>query len=421
MLKVLIGAYQASPAEGSERSTGWHLPTALAARGVEVHVITDEVWRAEIEAEGPRDGLSFHYVDGAPPQGFRSGRRRVYAAYLAWQRRCHEAALGLDAEHDIDVVHHLTWGSLFWGSSLARLDKPFVFGPLGGGQTSPEVLRPWFGASWRIEAGRNGALTHLLRFNPRARRTIRTADLVLVTNTETAERCRALGASRVELCLDNAIGPEVIVQEERSAPPPNAPTVLWVGRNIPRKGVGLALSAFATVRRSVPAARLVMLGGGLDDADTTARIEALDLVGSVHRLGQVPLPTVIEHYDTSSVLLFSSLRESFGVQVLEAMARGLPVVALDVHGVSDFMPAAAGVKVPLRRGQGLADALGAGVVALLADPERWQQAANAGRAAAAEHTWDNLADELVDHFGRLASARGDRRAGSRGTVGQRRG
>ena len=69
-----------------------------------------------------------------------------------------------------------------------------------------------------------------------------------------------------------------------------------------------------------------MLGGGLDDADTTARIEALDLVGSVHRLGQVPLPTVIEYYDTSSVLLFSSLRESFGVQVLESMARGLPVV-----------------------------------------------------------------------------------------------
>jgi len=80
-----------------------------------------------------------------------------------------------------------------------------------------------------------------------------------------------------------------------------------------------------------------MLGGGLDDAATTAQIETLGLVGAVHRLGQVPLPVVIDRYDTSSVMLFSSIRESSGAQVFEAMSRGLPVVALDVHGVGDFM------------------------------------------------------------------------------------
>ncbi|MFZ2058463.1 MAG: glycosyltransferase [Acidimicrobiales bacterium] len=244
-----------------------------------------------------------------------------------------------------------------------------------------------------------------LKFNPRARLTIQAADLVLATNSETAARSRVLGATRVELCLDTAVLSEAIVHEEREAPGHSAPTVLWVGRNLPLKGVALALHAFAHVHRALPSAQLVMLGGGLDDAATTAQIEALGLVGTVHRLGQVPLPVVIDWYDTSSVMLFSSLRESFGVQVLEAMSRGLPVVALDVHGVGDFMPAAAGVKVPLQQGEGLADALGEGVIQLLTQPAIWQEASRVARAEAGRHTWERRAHDLACHFARLGSAR----------------
>ena len=406
-LRALIAAYHVSPDRGGEPGKGWHLTSAVAAIGVDVHVITSAESRVEIEAQGrPGDGLTFHYVSRrALPRGFRSGQRSVYAEYLAWQRGCLEAASRLDAEHDFDVVHHLSWGSLFWGSTLSRLGKPFVFGPIGGGQTSPEVLREWFGESWRREAQRNWALRVALRFNPRARRTIRAADLILATNSETAARSRALGAKQVELCLDSAVLSEAIAHEEHEAPGCSAPTVLWVGRNLPLKGVALALHAFAHVHRSVPSAQLVMLGGGLDDAATTVQIEALGLVGAVHRLGQVPLPAVIDRYDTSSVMLFSSLRESFGAQVLEAMSRGLPVVALDAHGVGDFMPAAAGVKVPLQQAQDLADALGEGVIQLLTEPARWQEASRAARAAAAQHTWEQLAQDLARNFARLASAR----------------
>jgi len=196
------------------------------------------VWRAEIEENGrPGDGLTFSLRE---PSGSSEGIP-IRAApvstreYLAWQRGCLEAAVALDAEHDFDVAHHLNWGSLFWGSTLSRLGKPFIFGPIGGGQTSPEVLREWFGESWRREAQRNWALRVALRFNPRARRTLRAADLVLATNSETAARSRALGARQVELCLDTAVLSEAIAHEEREAPGRSAPTVLWVGRNLPLK------------------------------------------------------------------------------------------------------------------------------------------------------------------------------------------
>jgi glycosyltransferase involved in cell wall biosynthesis len=287
-----------------------------------------------------------------------------------------------------------------------------VFGPIGGGQTSPELLREWFGDSWRREAYRNLALRVGLGFNMRARHTIRNADLVLATNSETAERSRTLGAQQVELCLDTAVLSTAIALKEHEAPARSAPTVLWVGRNLPHKGVTLALHAFARVRRSVPSAQLVMLGRGLNDVVTTARIEALGLLGSIHRIGQVPLASVIDRYDTSSVLLFSSLRESSGSPVVEAMSRGLPVVALDLHGISDFMPPDAGIKVPLGQGEGLADALGEGVIQLVTNPDLWRKASHAARAEAARHTWDQRAQVLARHFARIVSSNPPRVSGS---------
>ena len=100
-VKALIAAYQISPFRGSEPGNGWHLTSALASRGVNVHVVTADRWRVEIETEenGPRDGLTFHYIKSRPlPKGLRSGRRSVYAEYLRWQRDCFLVSQKLDAE-----------------------------------------------------------------------------------------------------------------------------------------------------------------------------------------------------------------------------------------------------------------------------------------------------------------------------------
>jgi glycosyltransferase involved in cell wall biosynthesis len=413
-LKVLVAAYQVSPFQGSEPSFGWHTSVELAALGIDVHVITGASSRKEIEARGTTgSGLCFHYIEpSSRPIGFRSGHRGVYADYLLWQRGCLATARALDAEHHFDAVHHLSWGSLFWGSPLSRLDKPFVFGPVGGGQTSPRELREWFDKSWDHEARRNWALRWALSVNPRARRTARAADVVLATNSETARRAQIVGARRVELCLDGGLTQDEVPSGDRTIPDLAAPTVLWVGRNLPPKGVRLALEAFARAKRTLPEAQLVMLGSGLDDECTTAQIDELGVVGSVHRLGFVSLSEVADWYDRSSILLFSSLRETFGVQVLEAMAHGLPIVALDLHGVSDFVPADAGAKVPVGHGLDLAEALSDGIVRLVTDEAQWLSASKSAQRTAAQHTWRQRAQHLAAHYTRLAKSTGSSAAPS---------
>jgi glycosyltransferase involved in cell wall biosynthesis len=50
-------------------------------------------------------------------------------------------------------------------------------------------------------------------------------------------------------------------------------------------------------------------------------------------------------YAGHDAMLFTSLRDSFGSQLLEAMAMGLPIITLDSHGAHDHVPANASIKV----------------------------------------------------------------------------
>jgi glycosyltransferase involved in cell wall biosynthesis len=54
---------------------------------------------------------------------------------------------------------------------------------------------------------------------------------------------------------------------------------------------------------------------------------------------------VRDSFRTHDALLFTSLRDSFGSQLLEAMSQGLPIVALSMSGARDFLPVGGGLKV----------------------------------------------------------------------------
>jgi len=333
-----------------------------------------------------------------PPAGFRSGHRGVYGNYLLWQRACLERARELNEQMTLDVIHHVSWASLFWGSPLWRLGVPFVFGPGGGAQTSPNVLAPQFGKAWRRERIRNGALRFGLRFNPFARRTIKHSAAFLASNRETFATVTRFGARHTELLLDVALPASSIVAAERQFPGTDAPIVLWVGRDLPLKGIPLALDTFASVRGQLPAARMVMIGF-LEHSERVQRaLFESGLEGVVEFPGYVPHDRLPEWFDQASVLLFSSLRESAGVPPFEAMSRGLPVVGLDSSGLRDFADPDAVARIPIGPAQEMVSALASAVVRFASAESDWLAASKAAVACARRHTWDQRVSEFVDVY-----------------------
>jgi glycosyltransferase involved in cell wall biosynthesis len=135
--------------------------------------------------------------------------------------------------------------------------------------------------------------------------------------------------------------------------PPERPTVLFLGRLAANKRPDHAVEAVRLLRREVPDAQLVLMGDGPMRAKLTAA------AGShVEVLGHVPSAERARRLAAGHVLVATSIREGWGLNVSEAAAMGTPTIGYRVDGLCDSIPASGGHLVEPDP-PSLADALGA--------------------------------------------------------------
>jgi len=117
--------------------------------------------------------------------------------------------------------------------------------------------------------------------------------------------------------------------------PADALVVATLGRLAPEKSQELLLEAFARAAQREPRLRLLMIGGGPSEGSLRARAAASDLSARVHLTGQRPRPAALALLRGADLFAVASRTETQGLVLAEALAAGLPVVALDGPGVND--------------------------------------------------------------------------------------
>jgi glycosyltransferase involved in cell wall biosynthesis len=110
--------------------------------------------------------------------------------------------------------------------------------------------------------------------------------------------------------------------------------LLHVGSTVTRKRIDVLLEVVHEVRRHVPHARLLRVGGPFTPAQGAmlSRLGLEDAVTVLPRLGWDEIAAV---YRRADVVLLTSEREGFGLPVLEALACGTPVVASDIPALRE--------------------------------------------------------------------------------------
>jgi glycosyltransferase involved in cell wall biosynthesis len=399
-MRVLVSAYAFEPGGSSELGNGWNWAVALAQLGHEVTVLTTpRTWSraaSEALARAPTT-LQVETVD-VPPRvrGRLRGQLGVYWDYLAWQRVSRRAARALLTSNRYDIVHHLTWGSLQLGSGLAGLHRPFVFGPVGGGQIAPRNLRSFHRGRWATEAVRTVVTRDLLTVDPFALRTARSATLVLANNSETMRAARRLGASTVAYCSEIGLDPSALadgVPDRRGT----RLRLLWVGRVLPRKALPLALAAVSRVPRNTDVLLTVAGYGALAD-HVESWIDEFSVRDRVRFIGQVPRDELDAIYAAHHALLFTSIRDSSGAQILEAMGNALPVIALDHQGARHLVADGAGIRVPIGGPALTVRRLAEAIQTLAADEAGRVEMAEAALRYARSQTWPRKAQEMTHHY-----------------------
>ena len=115
-------------------------------------------------------------------------------------------------------------------------------------------------------------------------------------------------------------------------------------------------------------------------------------------LGWRPLEELMKVYDEHGVFLFPSFFEGFGKTPLEAMSRGMCVIASETGGMRDFIEdSRTGRLVPVGR----ADLLVQAALSVIDDPEAFLRISNAARLSAVQHTWDRCAEDLTVFYRQL--------------------
>jgi glycosyltransferase involved in cell wall biosynthesis len=124
------------------------------------------------------------------------------------------------------------------------------------------------------------------------------------------------------------------------------PTALFVGRVAHEKNIGFLLDAVAVARREVPDLLFLITGEGPAEKALKAQTQRLGLGDAVRFLGYLDRRHALpDCYAAADVFIFASRTETQGLVLLEAMAMGLPVVALAAMGTRDILEAGRGCRV----------------------------------------------------------------------------
>ena len=166
------------------------------------------------------------------------------------------------------------------------------------------------------------------------------------------------------------------------------PYLLYVGGFEPHKNVPGLFPVLNAVRRVRPDLQLVIVGTGSAPSELITGAAAVGLVAGRDVVFHSDLRDDLVHvYDGAAALISMSWRESFGVPFLEAMSRGLGVVASG-WGAAGEVVGEAGELVDPRD----PDAAAAALERVLADPTRYSVA---GRAQVAKFTWERTAAQTA--------------------------
>lgn len=402
-MRVLISAYNCDPFGGSEGGNAWFTAEGLARAGADVHILAQTADKDRTEAailaysSNPGPGrLSATYFSDSVPTYLDAGQLGVYARYAAWQLRAHRWARN-SGRGRWDVGHHISWGSLTHPVGIGGCPFPVVVGPVGGGQSLDPEHERWLDGNARHDRGRRVALRRLVPLNPVSRYVAGGASLVLATNHESADLARQLGARRVRLALAEGVRANQLRDGAPAFPP--EPHVVWIGRFLPLKAAGLALAAFRLAARRIPDARLTFVGDGPTRVGVEAAARDLVDEGRVRFAGRLPWAEAQQVLGQARVHLFTSVRDSFGAQTVEAAALGVPTVALDAFGSRAFLHRSGFRLVDPQPGETLHERFADALVEVLGWPAaQWRAQSEGALGFASEHLYRDHAERLIAEY-----------------------
>jgi glycosyltransferase involved in cell wall biosynthesis len=411
-MRILLSAYACAPDKGSEPGTAWSWVQELS-RHVDVAVVTRANNQPPIDdwllsRREHSVGVEWLYVD-APAWILwlkrRTGSIGVYWYYPLWQVLALFRARRLLRREPFDVAHHVSFMDPRF-AMVPLLPVPSVVGPFGGLQP---LAKGFLGvARHRMLELARAVRNACRRLSPVWRWQLSRTDAIIAANSATQAALPPRARTRSFLMQ---IGTHEISGEspsltsgvgELSKAEGRAPIrVLWGGVHIGWKGLELLLGAIPKVQGSVGCEtfEVVITGGGPDSGRFRRVSTKLGIVDSVHFVDWVDRETYRALLRSSDIFVFTSLRETTGAALLEAMGHGKPTLVLDHGGPAEITTEATSIKIRPETPQQVIERLAEGLVLLISDPAlRHRLGTAAHDRVQQEYSWPVVVERTLEIY-----------------------
>ena len=285
-----------------------------------------------------------------------------------------------------DLTHHVTFVNYWLPSLLPLLPVPFLWGPVGGGESAPDAFEEFWSPRHRLYEALRDAARSSSCVDPFVVLSAHRAALALATTEDTRRKLRSLGCNRVLVVPAVALTKTDI---SRLAALPAAPQgvfrLLSVGQLLHLKGFALGIRAFREFQQSFPASEYWIVGDGPERRSLAQLAGRLGLLSRVKFFGPLPRTEVLDKLAQCHVLAHPSLHDSGGWVCLEAMAAGRPVVCLDLGGPALQVVPRTGIKVAAIEPRQTVRDLSSAFARLASDPSMCSRLGKAGQQRVKQH------------------------------------
>jgi glycosyltransferase involved in cell wall biosynthesis len=397
-IRVLLSAYQCGPGMGSVSQIGWEWYQRLS-KLCQVTLLTHVRNRPALDAAGvPLEDSAVIFIDtewfAGPLYRFasrcfpRSEHPKFLIAsldFFVYDFVAVRQAKQLQKKGQAwDIVHEVTPVSPMAATRLYKLGIPLVLGPWNGALASPTTFPEIMHAEskWLYPVRNFGRVIDVLVGSTR------NAAMILTATRSTLAGITARYRTKCRFLLENGVDLNLF----EPSPWPPAPSgsyplqVVFVGRLMPIKGVGMLLEALKAL--NFPA-QLTIVGEGPERSTLERMTAEFGLAEKVRFTGNLPLNEVAQIMKRAHVFCLPSVRESGGAVLLEAMAVGRPVIAIDFGGPAEIVDDGVGVKLPATGKADVVQGLIKELENVREQPELWIARGQEGRLRVENnYSWD---------------------------------
>lgn len=332
-MKILVSAFSCLPNVGSEGGVGWRWAIELA-KFHEVVVITDVTRQEAIETElavRPIANLRFFFFRPDWLARVPLNSTTAQLLYTAWQFTLLPFARSLHRHENFDLAMHLTYSVFRHPSFLGFLGIPFIFGPLGGGEDAPLRLKKSIRGREKIREIIRAIVNKLALVDPFLWCAYARSTVILASTKDTRLALpwpfRKRAIVYPNLGIDSKLD---TVAPIRTGSDPLR--LLFVGRLLGMKGVQLAIRAVSEAQHRKVPVEFTIVGQGPYEAELRRLAQAEGVSERIRWISHMPQNELFSLYQSMHCFLFPSLHDSGGSVVIEAQAKGLPVICLDIGG-----------------------------------------------------------------------------------------